>query len=176
MDVAKFGNTGFDNVNADALTFRDNTGAPIEYNSGKLPDAHPLWSPRVGFNWDVMGDQQAQIRGGTGVFTAKPPYVWISNQIGNTGLLTGFTQTDNTTAFPFSPNADKYKPTTVTGAPAASYELDVTDAGFRFPQTWRTNIALDRKIPWGMVATGEYIYNRDLNDPLYVNANLPAAV
>jgi hypothetical protein len=175
MDVAKFGNTGFDNVNADALTFRDNTGAPIQYNSGKLPDAHPLWSPRVGFNWDVMGDQQAQIRGGTGVFTAKPPYVWISNQIGNTGLLTGFQQTDNTTAYPFSPNADKYKPTNVTGAPATSYELDVTDAGFRFPQTWRTNIALDRKIPWGMVATGEYIYNRDLNDPLYVNANLPAA-
>jgi hypothetical protein len=175
VDVAKFGNTAYDNPKADALTFRDNTGAPISYNSGQLPEAHPLFSPRAGFNWDVNSDQQTQVRGGTGVFTGKPPYVWISNQIGNTGLLTGFTSTDNTTAFPFTTDVDKYKPTTVTGAPAASYELDVTDPGFRFPQTWRTNIAVDRRLPWGLVGTGEFIYNRDINDPFYLNANLPAA-
>ena len=175
VDVAKFGNTAYDNPNADALTFRDNTGSPIKYNSGQLPEAHPLFSPRAGFNWDVNSDQQTQIRGGTGVFTGKPPYVWISNQIGNTGLLTGFISVDNTTAFPFTTNVDKYKPTTVTGTPATSYELDVTDPGFRFPQTWRTNIAIDRRLPWGLVGTGEFIYNRDINDPFYLNANLPAA-
>ena len=49
-----------------------------------------LWSPRVGINWDVAGDQRTQVRGGTGVFTGRPLYVWISNQIGNTGVLTGF--------------------------------------------------------------------------------------
>ena len=38
---------------ADALTFRDENGSPVQYNSGKLPDANVLWSPRVGFNWDV---------------------------------------------------------------------------------------------------------------------------
>jgi hypothetical protein len=175
VDVARFGNTAYDNANADGLTFRDSTGANIQYNSGKLPDPHPLWSPRAGFNWDVNSDQKTQVRGGTGVFTGKPPYVWISNQVGNTGVLTGFTQTNNTTAFPFNPNPDKYKPTTVTGAPAISYELDVTDKDFRFPQTWRTNIALDRKLPGGLVGTAEYIYNRDINDPFYINANLPAA-
>ena len=175
VDVAKFGPTAFDNTNADPLAFRDSTGAAISYNSGKLPDPHPLWSPRAGFNWDVNSDQRTQVRGGTGVFTGKPPYVWISNQVGNTGVLTGFLQVENTTAFPFNPNADKYKPTNVTGAPALSYDLDVTDKDFRFPQTWRTNIAVDRRLPWGLVGTAEYIYNRDVNDPLYINANLPAA-
>lgn len=175
VDVAKFDNTAFDNSSADPLTFRDSDGSPIKYNSGKLPDAHPLWSPRVGFNWDVNSDAKTQIRGGTGVFTGKPPYVWISNQVGNTGVLTGFIQNDNITSNPFNPNPDRYKPTTVTGAPAASYELDVTDAGFRFPQVWRTNIAADRRLPWGLVGTGEFIYNRDLNDPFYINANLPTA-
>jgi hypothetical protein len=174
VDVAKFGNTAYDNPKADALSFRDNTGTAIQYNSGQLPEAHPLWSPRVGFNWDVNKDQQTQVRGGTGVFTGKPPYVWISNQVGNTGLLTGFTSTDNTTAYPFNTNPDKYKPTSVSGTPAASYELDVTDPGFRFPQTWRTNIAVDRRLPWGLVGTAEFIYNRDINDPFYLNANLPA--
>ena len=58
---------------------------------------------------------------------------------------------------------------------AASYELDVTDQGFRFPQTWRSNIGVDRKLPWGLVGTLDYIYNRDLNAPVYLNANLPAS-
>ncbi|MGE5246658.1 MAG: carboxypeptidase regulatory-like domain-containing protein [Betaproteobacteria bacterium] len=175
VDVASFGKTGYDNPNVDALTFRDRNGSPIQYNSGALPKSSPLWSPRVGFNWDVSGDQQTQVRGGTGVFTGKPAYVWISNQIGNTGVLTGFIQADNTTAYPFNPNPDAHKPTDVTGAPAASVDLAVTDSNFKFPQTWRTNIAVDRRLPMGLVGTGEFIYNRDVNGMAYINANLPAA-
>ena len=44
----------------------------------------------------------------------------------------------------------------------SSYELDVTDTGFRFPQTWRTSIGVDRRLPWGMIGTVDFIYNSDL--------------
>ena len=174
MDVANFGDTGYDNPLVDSFAFRDQGGNPVHYNTGALPKASPLWSPRVGFNWDVNSDQATQIRGGTGVFTGKPAYVWISNQIGNSGMLTGFIQATNTTAFPFNPNPDAYK-LAATGQPPASADVAVTDNNFKFPQTWRTNIAIDRKIPWGMIATGEYIYNHDVNGMNYINANLPAA-
>jgi hypothetical protein len=177
MDIAKFGNTAYDNPVADAMTFRDASGNAIKYNTGALPKASPLWSPRVGFNWDVNADARTQVRGGTGVFTGKPAYVWISNQIGNTGMLTGFVDTTPGawTNYPFNPNPDAYKPANVSGAPPASTNLAVTDPNFKFPQTWRTNIALDKRIFWGMTATGEYIYNRDVNGVSYINANLPAA-
>jgi hypothetical protein len=174
VDVPRFGNTAFDNPAADALTFRDQDGSPVKYNSGRLPETTPYWSPRVGFNYDLTNDQKTQLRGGTGLFSGKPPYVWISNQIGNTGVLYGFADTRNTTAFPFNPNPDKYKPA-ATGGSAASYELNVTDDSFRFPQTWRTNVGVDRKLPWGLVGTLDYIYNRDVNAPVYLNANLPVA-
>ncbi len=174
VDMPKFGDTAFDNPAADALTFRDQDGSPVRYNSGALPETTPYWSPRVGVNWDATGDGATQVRGGTGLFSGKPPYVWISNQIGNTGVLYGFAQTNNTTAFPFNPSPDRYKPAP-TGGAAASYELDVTDQGFRFPQTWRSNIGVDRRLPWGLIGTLDYIYNRDLNAPVYLNANLPAA-
>jgi hypothetical protein len=173
IDVPKFGNTAFDNPVADNLTFRDQDGSPVKYNTGALPEAKPYYSPRVGLNWDVNGDQTTQVRGGSGLFSGKPPYVWISNQIGNTGVLYGFISNTNTTANPFNPSPDKYKPA-ATGGTAASYELDVTDQGFRFPQTWRTNIGVDRKLPWGLVGSLDYIYNRDINAPVYINANLPA--
>jgi len=180
MDVPVFGDTAYPNANVDALTFRDETGAPVQYSTGKLPDAKPLWSPRVGFNWDVFGDQTTQLRGGTGVFTGRPAYVWISNQIGNTGVLTGFDQFDGNasqplTSRPFNPNIGRYKPANVTGAPATSVDLAVTDPNFKFPQVWRTNFALDRKLPWNMIGTVEYLYNRDVNGIYYINANLPAA-
>ena len=90
LDVPMFDDTGYTNPNVDLLTFRDETGAAVQYQSGKLPDPKVLWSPRFGFNWDLASNQNTQVRGGTGVFTGKPAYVWISNQIGNTGMLTGF--------------------------------------------------------------------------------------
>ena len=174
VDVASFGDTGYANAIADALSFRDENGAAVKYSTKQLPDASPLISPRVGFNWDVARNRGTQVRGGTGVFTGKPPFVWISNQIGNTGVLTGFEDLRNTTARPFSANPDKYKPTNVTGAPAAAYELALTNPDFKFPQVWRSNIGVDQRLPWGIVGTGEFLYSRDVNGVYYINANLPA--
>ncbi|MEW5983306.1 MAG: carboxypeptidase regulatory-like domain-containing protein [Acidobacteriota bacterium] len=175
LDVPMFGETGFQNAAADALTFRDETGAGVQYQTAKLPDANILWSPRVGFNWDVKGDRSTQVRGGSGIFTGRPAYVWISNQIGNTGVLTGFERLDNTRLRPWNPDPNAYKPTNVTGEPASSYELALTDPGFKFPQVWRNNIAVDQKLPWGWTGTVEFLYNRDVNGIYYINANLPAA-
>ena len=175
FDVPRFGDTGYTNTVADALTFRDENGQPVQYSTGKLPDPAFLWSPRIGFNWAVDEKRNTQVRGGTGVFTGRPAYVWISNQIGNTGVLTGFEQLDNTTARPFSPDPNRYKPTSVTGAPASSFELALTDENFRFPQIWRTNIAIDQRLPWGFSNTTEFIYNKDVNGVYYINANLAPA-
>ena len=169
------GNTTYPNPAVDALTFRDENGKAVQYQSGHLPDPKLLWSPRGAVNWDVTGKQDTQVRVGTGIFSGPPPYVWISNQIGQTGLLTGFDQLDNTTARPFNPNPDTYKPKNVTGASAASFEYNVTDPNFKFPQVWRTNLALDRRLPGGLTSTTEFLYNRDLNGIYYINANLPAA-
>lgn len=175
VDVPYFLKTGYRNPNADTTTFRDETGAPVKYQSDKLPDPNPLFSPRLGFNWDITGDRSTQLRGGTGIFTGRPAYVWISNQIGNTGVLTGFEDIRNTRNRPFHPDPNHYKPANVTGAPATSYELALTDPNFRFPQLWKSNLAIDQKLPWGLIGTAEFIYSHDVNGLYYINANLPAA-
>jgi outer membrane receptor protein involved in Fe transport len=174
FDVSQFENTAYQNAAADALTFRDETGAAVQYQTGEMPATKVLSSPRVGVNWDVFGNQTTQVRGGSGLFSGRPAYVWISNQIGNTGVLIGETRiTSATTAFPFTPDPSKYKGQ-ATGAGATSYALNVTDPDFKFPQVWRSNIALDRKLPLGVISTTEYLYAKDVNAVYYIDANLPA--
>ncbi len=173
LDVPIFSKTGYKNANADTTTFLDENGNSVKYQSDRLPGANILFSPRAGFNWDLNGDRSTQIRGGTGIFTGRPAYVWISNQIGNTGVLTGFENVTRTAARPFNPNPNRYKPTNVTGAPASSYELALTDEDFKFPQQWRSNFAIDQRLPHGLIATAEFMYSRDVNGLYYINANLP---
>ncbi len=172
VDVPFFDETGYANSVADAMSFKDEAGNTVKYSTAKLPDANPLFSPRLGINWDVKGDRSTQLRGGTGIFTGKPAFVWISNQIGNTGVLTGFEEMNNTTARPFNPDPNAYKPANVTGAPASSFELALTDPNFKFPQLWRTNIGVDQKLPWGLIGSAEFMYSRDVNGMAYINANL----
>lgn len=172
VDVPFFAETGYENTTVTGQTFKNRDGSDYKINTAKLPDPHMLISPRFGFNWDVTGDRTVQVRGGSGVFSGRPAFVWISNQIGNNGVLTGFDQMDNTKNRPFNPDPKKYIP--ANASLPTSYELAVTDPEFRFPQTWRSNIATDVKIPFNLIGTVEYIYSQEVNGVGYFNANLPA--
>jgi len=176
-DISTFTNDTYPNLDADAMTFRDENGNAVKYSTGSLPGTKVLWSPRVGLNWDVAGNQRTQVRGGTGLFSGRPAYVWISNQLGSTGVLIGqIIDTAPGTKYGFTTDMNAYKPSTiVAGTHSASYTLNVTDPSFKFPQTWRNNIAVDQKLPGGIVSTTEYIYSTDVNGVYYINANLPAA-
>jgi len=174
IERSQFADTGYDNTLADAMTFMDENGQAVKYQTGKLPAPTLQWNPRFGFNWDVSGDHTTQVRGASGLYSGPPLYVWISNQVGNTGVLTGSISSTNTTAFPFNPDPNAYHPASVTGAPAASYALAVTDNNFKFPQVWRTDFAVDRKLPWKLVGTAEVLYNKDVNGMYYINANQTA--
>ena len=46
----------------------------------------PMWSPRLGFRWDVLKNRNLIVRGGVGIFTGRVPYVWISNNFSNNGI------------------------------------------------------------------------------------------
>ncbi|HEX8504426.1 MAG TPA: TonB-dependent receptor, partial [Hymenobacter sp.] len=169
------------NENAANLTFRD--GVKLETN--KLPNRAVLLSPRVGVNWDVNDDRKTQLRGGTGIFTGRIPFVWLSNQAGNNGVqfgsftrtgaqVSGATNPDGSVGNYFSPNVDAYRP---SGAAAnTQYNLAVTARDFKFPQVWRTNFAVDQELAGGVIATLEALYTQDLNAVYFQNVNLPQPV
>ncbi|MET1259714.1 carboxypeptidase regulatory-like domain-containing protein [Flagellimonas sp. DF-77] len=71
----------------DIAYFDPDTNEQITIDSEQLPTNDWLISPRVGFNWDVKGDQTLQIRGGSGVFTGRFPFVWLGNQVQGTDFF-----------------------------------------------------------------------------------------
>jgi len=153
------------------LTFADG----LKINTGNLPKQALMWSPRVGFNYDLYGNRSLQVRGGTGIFTGKVPFVWIVSQVGDAGMLQ-VTQSWNgvaNTPGPFSPDPAAYRPATVPVAgsvvPSA---ISAFDENFKFPRTWKTSMAIDTKLPWNMIFTLEGIINKDLNATVFKNVNL----
>ncbi len=129
-----------------------------------------LFSPRVGFNWDVNSDKKTQVRGGIGIFSGRTPYVWISNQYSNTGLE--FTRLDiKNPTFKFVPDALNQPEFSGT---SGTSEIDIIDKNFTYPQVLRTNLAIDKELPWGIIGTLEFIYSKNINEILYQNKNLKA--
>lgn len=161
----------------DALDFVNPIdGQPIKADVSLLPKTSILWSPRVGFNWDVNGDKKTQVRGGTGVFSGRLPFVWISNQINNNGVnrtLIGL-QGDAVGDIRFNPDVNAYRPTGEV-QPVLSSVVNFTNPDFRLPQVWRSNLAVDQVLPGGFVATLEGIYTRDLNNVFPVDVNMAPA-
>ena len=58
-----------------------NTGETVLIDNTQMPSSKVLISPRLGFNYNHKGESKLQIRGGSGVFTGRLPFVWIGNQI-----------------------------------------------------------------------------------------------
>ncbi|WP_077922059.1 TonB-dependent receptor [Spirosoma sp. 209] len=177
VDIPTFNDNGLlANTVTDAMTFSN--GEKI--NVDKLPNSTLLWSPRVGVNWDVFGNRSLQLRGGTGIFTGRVPFVWISNQISNNGVLFGTIarvgQAANATT-PFNPDPATYVPA-LTGEPgtplAQTFSINATVPNFKFPQVWRTSFGVDKTLPGGWVATFDAIYTKDINAVYIRDANLAA--
>ncbi len=77
------------------ITYFDIDGNERTFNHTELPEKRPLISPRIGFNYDLLGDKTIQLRGGSGLFTGRFPFVWIGNHVANpNSFFYNYTETD----------------------------------------------------------------------------------
>jgi Carboxypeptidase regulatory-like domain len=170
-----------------ALSLYDHNGTLTTYNTGSWPKSTFYWSPRVGFRANVP-DEKIIIRGGTGLYTGRIPFVYLTNLPTGVGpyqqqvLITPTTAGANLNNFLFNPDPHAYNPfynsslnpalfpkTGGTVVPTGAYALIPND--FKFPQIWRTDLAVDKQLGKGWVATIEALYSKDINAVYMFNAN-----
>lgn len=158
------------------------TGYKGRYNTQNIPTRQLLWSPRVGFNYDVAGNRSVIVRGGAGIFTGRVPFVWISNQFSNSGLLLNTINiSDNPTTPENEVNGGKgFLPDpgnqNTVGSAGRTFEVNLIDNKFKFPQVARFNLAADIRLPYGINATLEGMYSKTINNVLYQDINLTPPV
>ncbi len=135
-------------------------------DTSEFPSGNILWSPRIGFNWDITGNATSQLRGGAGLFSGRTPFVWLSNNFARTGTRQTTLRADDVLF-----NPDPYnQPDNIGGA--FTQEINAIDPDFNFPQTWRANLAYDHRLPWWrLVGTAEVMWAKSTNEINYQNLN-----
>lgn len=173
----------FENPAITALTFPDRNGKSTHYN-GQWPPARINLSPRIGARWDVKGDKSLIIRGSAGIFNGLAPFVWLTNMPTNSGMYQNSVALKNTNpndasvlaGMKFNPSvdayADKFPPVAGTSLPS---NIVLVDPNFKFPQIFRTDIAIDKNLGNGFTLTLEGIFTKDINAVRMRNANLKEA-
>ncbi len=138
------------------------------------------FSPRLGFNYDVKGDQSVVLRGGTGIFTGRIPFAWLGYAFYNNGVNYNSVDLNNiqpsataTTGPKYLLNQDPNKIYAQLPASAQSTtEVDLIDPKFKMPQIWRSSLAVDFKLPAGFRASVEGLYTKVIQDVKFENINL----
>lgn len=171
-------------------------------DTGKWPDANWIFSPRVGFSWDVLGNKTLKVRGGTGLFAGNLPLVFFTNMPTNGGMVQynahinagiaakrGFDMTQfagglvtdgegrATHAALYEKLASLGYPTTVKpedGVVPSAVAGIASD--FKMPQVWKTSIAVDYQLPISFPATltGELIFNKSINETSISDWSIPS--
>lgn len=137
-------------------------------------------SPRIGFNFDVNGNQKLVIRGGTGIFTGRMPFAWMGYAYTLNGTVYGnIDYKPGGAVVPLAINPLALKDTVSkyggTGA-SATREVDVIDNNFKLPSIWRSNIAADFKFGNGYKLTVDLMYTKTLKDVQFQQINIKDSV
>ncbi|MDY7231209.1 TonB-dependent receptor [Hyalangium rubrum] len=149
-------------------------------NTGEVPSGNPLWSPRLGVNWDVDGGNTI-VRGGVGVFSGRPPYVWVANAYSINGLSqveltcqrdTGSRQVPGFTADPNAQPFDCAGGTNAPESPVNQGEIDYFDPDTKYLQNLRVAVGADRRLPFGLTSTVDVLYTQDINGWYTTDENL----
>src|SRR5207245_7246660 len=169
VDFPMYFTTPVDNQFSRSLTALDQNRQPETVDQSQLPGAKPLFAPRVGFNWNAVGDRHTQVRGGTGIFTGRVPFVWIGNVISNPGANSNLFPAAGAPLRPQGPAKD-------SSTLAQSFDVNAVAPNFKWPQVWTTDLAVDQELGGGLRGTLEVIYGRAIHAIVMRNADLVAPV
>ncbi len=140
--------------------------------TNQMPKSTPLFSPRVGFRYDIAGNSKYILRGGVGLFTGRIPFVWFSNNYSNTGVqltsinVNGSAKTAELGLGVILDPAGQAANEAKVAAGAGTQTINVMDPNFKIAQNFRADLGFDFDL-LGIDWTVEGIFSKNINDVLY---------
>ncbi|RPD43045.1 TonB-dependent receptor [Chitinophaga barathri] len=144
----------------------------------------PQFSPRIGFNWDVLGNRSLVIRGGSGMFVSRIPFAWLGYAYYNNGKTFG-SYDARAQNIQFVPGVSPLRADAqgiawfaaqngqiINNPDAGKTQADLIDNDFKMPKTWRSSLAIDYSSPAGYKFSIEAVYTKVVKDILFQQINL----
>ena len=148
-------------------------------DTGLWPVARPQFSPRIGFNWDVLGDKTLKFRGGAGLFQGRLPLVFFTNMPQNAGMiqilkkkieseadLKKLQKADGTMMTTVAEMVNALGVNTTITPETGSFQSTINgvDRDFRMPQVAKLSLAVDYKVPvnFPLTVTAEGMFSKTL--------------
>jgi hypothetical protein len=143
-------------------------------SNSETPSGKALISPRLGFNWQSGGVLTTQLRGGVGMFSGRPPYVWLSNAFSNTGSDFALLNCTGAAVPRYTPETAQLGPTSCgTATPTAGIaSVNLFNPGYRFPQELKSSLGVDQELPAGFTGTVEVVFTRGIDRTISREINL----
>ena len=145
------------------------------FRTDNVPKASVSVSPRVGFNWDITGERNIILRGGSGLFIGRLPFVWLISAVGNSGMgQTSYiaSQTKGTIPTFTTSQQDMLQQIGAQSKISVPSSATILSDDLRMPKTWKTSLAVDAKLPGDIDLTVEAIYNKDINPVVVANRDI----
>ena len=145
------------------------------YRTDNVPKASISASPRVGFNWDITGERNIILRGGSGLFIGRLPFVWLISAVGNSGMgQTSYIASQTKGTIPTFTTSQQEMLQQIGAQSKISVPSSATilSDDLRMPKTWKTSLAVDVKLPGDIDFTLEGIYNKDINPVVVANRDI----
>ena len=145
------------------------------YRTDNVPKASVSVSPRVGFNWDITGERNLILRGGSGLFVGRLPFVWLISAVGNSGMgQTSYIASQTKGIIPTFTTSQQEMLQQIGAQSKISVPSSATilSDDLRMPKTWKTSLAVDAKLPGDIDLTVEGIYNKDINPVVVANRDI----
>lgn len=155
-------------------------GNPAFPSDGTLPSDKSMWQPRLGFAWDLMGNQKSVLRWNAGIYNAR------QNMLSQVGSITtnGVFQSTiagglfaNPTITPTWPNVVSATATPCLAPPDLPFPcftgVRVFHRDYRNPRVYSTNVAFEQEIAEDWAIYTDFTWSKGVYLTRFINFNRP---
>ncbi|GAC1374907.1 MAG: carboxypeptidase regulatory-like domain-containing protein [Hymenobacter sp.] len=126
----------------------------------------PQLNPRLSFTYQLNEANTMQLRGGSGLFTGRIPFVWYAYAHYVSGNRYNNIDYKPTGVLPIAEDLSALQ-----AVQPGIAEINLVDNNFKLPRDWKSTLAFDVKLPYEFTFTAEGLYSKVVTGMLFQSIN-----
>ncbi|SMB81329.1 hypothetical protein SAMN00120144_3367 [Hymenobacter roseosalivarius DSM 11622] len=151
-----------DKIPVNPAVFKNPEFARYQNKFGGVPQVNP----RLSFNYQLNEANTMQLRGGSGLFTGRIPFVWYAYAHYVSGNRYNNIDFRPTGVLPIAEDLSALQ-----SVQPGIAEINLIDNDFKLPRDWKSTLAFDVKLPYDFTFTAEGLFSKVVTGMLFQSIN-----